>query len=416
MRRTAKKTLAATVAVVLLALSGKFVLLRVKEPEIPDEAPQATPRNAPRPLGNDIPDTGNWNTYHGDAALRGVADASFPDTLDVWWRFMAGGPVRQTPVAEGGRIFAATAHGVVHALDMHGGLLWSRAIQTEATPEQPARDAEIESPIACFGGSVLAGTYEGLVVCLDAESGAERWRAHVESGLLGAINYAGAGDRARVFVLEQPTGAPVCLDAATGAVVWRGEEVGRSDASPAVNARVLVFGSCAAALHAFDPETGKKLRDLEIDPDSQVAGGVALLDTRVVSGCRRGKVFEADWESGAFLWTNTDSGGEVFTTPAVTDAWVIACSYDGFIYGLDRVSGMARWKYETQGLPSSAVVAGDKVIVSVDGELAMFRLATGEKVFSYHVSDLITSPAVTQRRILVGSEDGTVVAFGAVSP
>ena len=59
------------------------------------------------------------------------------------------------------------------------------------------------------------------------------------------------------------------------------------------------------------------------------------------------------------------------------------------------------------------MIAADKVVLSADGVLYLLRLDTGEKIWSYEVSDEATSPAIIRGMIVVGSEDGTITAFGA---
>jgi outer membrane protein assembly factor BamB len=112
------------------------------------------------------------------------------------------------------------------------------------------------------------------------------------------------------------------------------------------------------------------------------------------------------------VWVNEDAENEVFTTPAVSGDSVVFASSDGYIYALDRETGDRRWAFDTNGTPSSPVIAGDKVVVSSDGSLHVVRLEDGAPVWSYEVSDVITGPAVVGRMIIVGSEDGTVTAFG----
>ena len=66
-------------------------------------------------------------------------------------------------------------------------------------------------------------------------------------------------------------------------------------------------------------------------------------------------------------------------------------------------------------LPSAcpvAVIANDKVIVCVDGVLHLLALDNGNSLWNYEVSDRISSPAIVNDMIIVGSEDGTVIAFG----
>jgi outer membrane protein assembly factor BamB len=51
------------------------------------------------------------------------------------------------------------------------------------------------------------------------------------------------------------------------------------------------------------------------------------------------------------------------------------------------------------------------VVVGADGTLFLLALEDGRKLWSYKVSDAITSPAVYGDLVIVGSDEGTVVAF-----
>ena len=354
-----------------------------------------------------------WNTYHGNSALTGVADVSLPEQLDVLWRFKAGAPVRETPVIAGERLFFPTAHGAVIAADFNGQRVWSQVLLTGAQNNgEPVRE-RIESPVAYFDGVVYVGTSRGVLYALDAATGVEKWRAEVDGPILGTPNYGhNKAGVAVVYVIGRAHAVLYAFDASNGHVLSKSDEIERCDGSPSVSADAVVFGSCAAALHVFSTDTGKLLRSIPIDEDSQVAGGVAMEGGRAFSGCRSGKILEFDVSAGKILWTNPESKVEVFSTPALSKEWVIASSSDGNVYGLDRAAGTTRWRFDTKGDPSSPVIAGDKVVVAADGELFLLRLGDGAKLWSLKVSDEITPPSVAPGKAFVGSEDGTVVAFG----
>lgn len=376
-------------------------------PETETAAPAARPA---------MPDSGEWNTYHGDALLRGVAAAELPDTLEVRWRFKAGVPVRQTPVVHQGLIYAVTARGELICMDFSGTALWRRELLTgKIANGEPVR-YRIESPIAAFAGMLYAGTDDGVLFATDAATGEARWQAQIGGVILGTPNYLPPrepGAPGRVYLMEQSEGVLVCLSAADGKEQWRAEAIARSDGSPSVSPEAVAFGSCAGALHVLSPETGAKMHDLAIDEDSQIAGGVAQADGLAWAGCRSGKVVQADLRAGAFSWTAQAGDMEVFATPAVTDTWVITASYDGLVYGVKRATGEIAWRFDTGGLPVSPVIAGARVVIAADGDLFLLRLEDGAKLWSMHLSDMLTSAAVTERHVLVGSEDGTVIALGA---
>ncbi|HNR35662.1 MAG TPA: PQQ-binding-like beta-propeller repeat protein [Candidatus Hydrogenedentes bacterium] len=351
---------------------------------------------------------GEWNTFHGDSALRGVADASFPERLEVRWRLKTRAPVEQPPVVSGGIVFVVTARGEIIAANLDGKEVWARELFTgEIANNEPVR-RRIEAPPACFGGILFVGCDENILFAMDAASGRDLWQLKLESPVRGAPNF----EAGRVYVIDRADGVLVCVDAKSGNVIGRGTGVGRSDAPPSVSAEAVVYGSCACEVHVCSPVDAKRLRDIKLDADSQVAGGVALSNGQLVSGSRSGKIIAADISTGATVWINRDPGAEVFATPAVNGDWVIASSYDGFVYGIARGDGTTRWRYDTDGgMPLSPVIAGDQVIVAVEGELLLLRLADGAKVWSLKLSDRITEPAVVRGRIFVGSEDGTVVCL-----
>ena len=110
--------------------------------------------------------------------------------------------------------------------------------------------------------------------------------------------------------------------------------------------------------------------------------------------------------AGKVVWVNEDSKDEVFTTPAVSDDTVVFSSSDGNVFALDRTTGEQKWSFETEGTPTSPVIARDKVIVSIDGTLYVLQLDDGSTLFSYDVSDEISSPAVFSNVIVVGSDEG----------
>ena len=424
-KRTAPITLAVFLALAGATLVWCYVL---RTPELSPAIQNAPPQDQAEEPETKTPAPAadvEWNTYHGDSALLGAADSTLPEKLALMWRLKAGAPVRQTPVVHDQRILFVTSRGEVMAADFDGARLWSKELLTgETQNEKPVRE-RIDAPIAVFAGMVFAGSLDGALYALDEASGEQKWRIQLEGPIRGSVNYLSfvggelfpansmsGTEPGRLYVIRQSDGVLHCLDAQSGNILWRAEAVERCDGSLSVSTDAIVFGSCAAALHVFASDTGKLLRKIDLGEDSQVAGGVALDGAWAITGCRNGKVIQADVKTGAILWTNSDSQSEVFATPAVTREWVVVSSNDGNVYGLERQTGKTRWRFDTKGTPSSPVIASDKVVIAADGELFLLRLSDGAKLGSFKVSDDITSPALAQNMVLVGSEDGTVAAYG----
>ena len=400
-----------TIAIGLLIIGalGWYVLNPVESPEPDDQAAVFTPIDA-------VDDQTNiWSTYHGGPTLTGATSISLPDELSVAWRFQADSSIYQTPVSSENRIFFSTRRGGVYALDMEGNEVWSKRLVQELRRDGTPRMERFDAPLSCFGSTVLAGSLNGTLFALDAESGEEKWKYDVGGPILGSPNLHPASDLLesdRVYVINQEDGVLHSIDLETGMRLWQTEGVERCDGSPAVGGNIIAYGSCASALHVYSAVDGSLLRNIEFDEESQVAGGVAITGQSVFAGSHSGRLFHADLTTGEILWMNESSEDEIFTTPAVNDEWVIFGSYDDNVYALDRATGELKWTFNSEGLPVSPVIASDKVLVSSDGMLYMLTLKTGEVIASYEVSDEITSPALINGMIVVGSDDGTVTAFG----
>ena len=357
-----------------------------------------------------------WSTYHGGPALTGAVKAVLPEAPVVLWRFQADAPVYHTPVSCGERVYFSTTRGGVFALDLEGNEIWSKHLVREMKRDGTPRMERFDAPAACFNGTLLIGAISGTLYAFDAATGDEKWRYDVGGPILGTVNLhrsSKEGGADRVYVIGQDDGTLHSIDLESGTRVWKAEAIDRCDGSPSIGGDAIIFGSCAAALHVFSAQDGRLTKNIEIDDDSQIAGGVALAGDSVFSGSHSGYLIHANSKTGKIVWINEDSEDEVLTTPAVSGDWVVFTSYDGLVYGLERTTGLKKWSFDTEGWPTSPVIAADKVVLSADGVLYLLRLDTGEKIWSYEVSDEATSLAIIRGMIVVGSEDGTITAFGA---
>ncbi|MCC6697343.1 MAG: PQQ-binding-like beta-propeller repeat protein [Candidatus Hydrogenedentes bacterium] len=378
-----------------------------------EQAPVVTPTPAAQPAS---PESTSWPTYHGGHALTGYAPTPVPEKLGRLWSYQAKGPVYATPVAAGEAIFSCTSDGWIFALDRSGTELWSKHFMRTSKADGKQVAERFEAPISCFDTLVLLGSAHGTVYALDTKNGETRWTYDVGGPVLGTVNgepATGENKIARLVVIGQDDGVLHCIDAASGQSLWKTEGIDRCDGSPSVGQGMAVFGSCAAALHVFSMSDGGLLHNIELDDESQVAGGVALDGDSVFSGSHSGRFFHADIKKGTIVWKNDECTAEVFTTPAVNAQRVVFGALDGTIYCLDRKTGKIAWTFEAQGEPTSPVIAGDKVLFAADGTLHMLRLESGEELWTFAVSDTISAPALSGELVLVGGDDGTVSAFGA---
>lgn len=101
------------------------------------------------------------------------------------------------------------------------------------------------------------------------------------------------------------------------------------------------------------------------------------------------------------------TGGDVFSSPAVTPDLVVAGSDDGTVRGIDRSSGAERWTTATGGpVKSSPTVAdGAAYVGSNDGSVHSFDVATGAKRWETPIGyEVVSSPAVAGGSVVIGSD------------
>jgi outer membrane protein assembly factor BamB len=370
----------------------------------PKVAPVALAAPGPGAIQAGVP-AGEWPTYHGGFGLTGVSSGKVPDAPRKLWRYDVGGHVEFTPVSAGNRIYVSSSKGGLHALDFSGNGVWKMDL---------GKEKAFSSPLLAADGLIIAGSHGGALLAFDAATGKETWSYNLDGTVQGTPNRVDLpGGKKGVVVISQGDGCIHAVELSTGKLVWKTDPVERCDGSAGVGNGLIVMGSCASALHLFSIEKGVKQGDVPLGGECQVAGGVALSGTTAFAGSRAGKFFAVDTTGDPkILWANEDAKREAFTTPAVTEAMVVFGSDDGKLYGLDRKTGKKVWELESKESPKSPVVAGNRVAASFGGDLVLLDLETGKKLWSEKVGDEITSPAIVGGMILVGSDDGTVRAFG----
>lgn len=363
-----------------------------------------------------VPVASTWPTYHGGPDLSGYSDITLPDSPAVRWRYIADGAIRQAPVGDADAVYACTTSGVVLALDTQGQERWKRALTRPAADGSGETPERVEAPIACFAGTVYVGAVSGTLYALDAATGSTRWTHDLGGDILGTVNAylpADPAEAPRVYVIERSEGRLYCLNPATGERLWRTDPVARCDGSPAVATGRVIYGTCASATQIHAAVEGSLRFSVSLCADCQIASGPASVGDEIYSGDHSGRFFRLDAATGKPVWVNQDGKKEIFSTAALAGDLVIFGSEDRGVYALERATGAQRWRHDAGGPPSSPVVVGDKVAFSVDGALRLIRVDTGAPVWSHEVSDAISAPSVLHGGVVVGSEDGTLVAFGA---
>ena len=122
-------------------------------------------------------------------------------------------------------------------------------------------------------------------------------------------------------------------------------------------------------------------------------------------------------ETPELLW-RYETGGVVNSSPAVVDDLVYVSSEDGYVYGLDALTGRALWGTDIgeQRLSSPTVAEGVVYFSFAEGYVVALDALTGEVQWGSEAGDKgLSPPALANGVVYVGSNDRYVYALDANS-
>lgn len=356
--------------------------------ERPDTAPRAVPLALPPATVN-----ADWTHPNGSAAHRAGHPAFAAAPARAWTAAIGAGDSRRArisaaPVVAGGKIFAMDSAARVTAVSAAGDRLWQAVVG--------GADALSGGGLATDGDRVFATTASGLLVALDAATGAELWRQRLDAPVAGAPAVA----QGRVFVVARD-GSALAVDAVTGKVAWIGQ------GTPAISGKVG-------------------------------AGAPAVADDRVILPFASGEIRAVARADGGAIWTGQLGGSrlgrafalvrDVTGEPVVAGDTVFAATSAGRLAAFDLATGAVRWTARDGAQGPVWPVGGALFLVTDENRLARLDAASGATVWAvdlpYFVKDrpnrqqnivVHHGPVLAGGQLWLASDDGRLRAFDPVS-
>ena len=288
-------------------------------------------------------------------------------TLDLSWESIAGGEegggYGGGLAVDEGRIYGASGHGAVVALDPNSGKrLWEKYLGL------PIR----ASPTAA-GGKVFVVTIDGRFYCLSGLDGTEVWSVRglpQTASLILNVSPAVKGD---LVVVPYPSGDVVALKVSDGTPVWS-ENLSRtrsssqlasmSDAArPAIDSGTVFAVGHAGRMIATQASSGERLWSLNV-PGTQtpwVAGdNVFVVDTK-------GQLLAISRTGGKIKWTAKLPGASTWSGPTLAGGTLWLASNKGQLVGVDAATGRVSSQQNLGGAVYVApVVAQNRMFVLTD--------------------------------------------------
>ena len=338
-----------------------------------------------------------WLLFHGNPRQTGVAPGKLPAKLEIKWKFGAGDAFESSVAVADGVVFAGSMDEHFYAIDLKTG---KQKWKFKAGP--------FKAPPSLKDGLVYVGALDGDLFCLDAAKGTKKWVFPTGTEVSG-VNFHGtdllfASHDANLYSLDKD-----------GKQRWKFKTDGEIYGSVATdNGKTFLVG-CDSQMRVIDVAKGKE--DSSVDLESQSGATAAIFGDRVYVGTMRNEVRAIDWKKGEVAWTYKGKrGGQgFFSSPAVTDKYVVIGSRDKNVHCIDRKTGAGVWTFATgDRVDSSPVVVGDRVVIgSMDSNLYVLDLEKGTQVQKISLDSAITaSPAIVGGLVLIGTQKGTLYCLG----
>jgi outer membrane protein assembly factor BamB len=353
--------------------------------------------------------TGAWPLWRGSSDMRGVSSVELKFPLDLKWKFTAAKPIKATAVSDGTLAFIGDGAGTFHALELATGkVAWQFKL-----PDAKAKDP-IEGSAALLGPHVIFGAGDGAVYCLERATGKQVWRFVTEGEIKGAVNLYQPEGKPAIVLVGSYDNQLYALNSADGSKLWTVPTSNYINGAAALAGKLALFGGCDGFLYMVDVETGKEVGKVEVkDP---IANTVATNGKQAFLSHYGNAVLAVDLSSQKTQWSFTETSFPYYSSPAVTEKFVLAGDRGKYLRCLDIASGDEKWAYRATGkVDSSPVVTGSAVCFgSDDGRIYALSLTEGKELWQYEIGPAVqTSPCVAGNRLVMGADDGVIYAFGS---
>ncbi|XDA96913.1 PQQ-binding-like beta-propeller repeat protein [Sulfitobacter sp. LCG007] len=375
----------------------------------------------------------SWPQAFGTPGYR-VAHAALSAAPRLIWSAPIGegdgrrARVIAAPVVDGGRIFTLDAGTQVTATSTSGQTLWTRDI----LPAGERKGLATGGGLAVDQGTVYVSQGYGLLVALDAATGAVRWTQKLDASgsgtptVYGGLVYLTAGD---------DTGWAVRTS--DGRIEWQIGTISDIDnvlgaPAPAIAGDLAIFGFGSGEVQAVFRRGGLRRWDSSVLGErlgravaevGDVTGYPVVAGDRVYVGNQSGRIVALNLGSGERIWTAREGAvGPVF--PAGDSVFVISDLNE--LLRLDAGDGSRVWGVElpkfTRERPRrrfqiyaqhGPILAGGRIVVAGgEGLLRFFDPRDGRQVGAVEVPDgATTEPVVANGSLYVVSRAGKLLAY-----
>ncbi len=235
-----------------------------------------------------------------------------------------------------------------------------------------------------MGDIVYSSNLAGEVSAIHRFEGYKLWERKMAAGVEGSLSYG----RSKVIVGDL-FGNLVALNSRDGSDYWR-FKIGGEWLSPATISRDKVFVMTSNdELYALSETQGKEIWHYSHRGDEKMTvrgmGAPVVFGNEVFQGFSNGDLVALSANQGKVLWVKKLKSKERFydvdMSPYVDEKIVIVGTFDGKVYGLNRVTGNINWVFPV-GSYGGFWVEDDKIYFSgLDNHFYCLTKAQGSLVW-----------------------------------
>jgi glucose dehydrogenase len=356
--------------------------------------------------------TEDWLRFRKDEHNSARAEELLQPPLSVKWTFKAPEAIISSPSVGEGLVYIGCRDKNLYALNAStGGLVWKYTTGDW-----------VDSSAAISDGNLYFTSRDGNLYCLKASDGQFLWKyqsggtdcssALVADGLV----FAGSGF---------PNKFIYALDSDAGLKTWQTETGQMVYSSPAASGQNLYIGSNDGNLYCLKRSNGAV--QWKFSTKGRFHFTCPSIDDQRVylaSGYFDWNIYALNINSGKLLWKHTIEDRKPTPTYVSSIAqgsgkiFVVSGYETQYLYCLNSSSGALIWKKELSpstrlGFASSPCVTEDVVyVVSAEGKLLSFEIATGRLLWQYDLgAKVLSSPCVSEGILYIATMDGTFYAF-----
>jgi len=221
----------------------------------------------------------------------------------------------------------------------------------------------VTTPLVSFGDRLYYGTNSGYLYSISVINGRAFWKTKLN----GLSQVAPCVAQGKVFIPsgggEEGDQRVYCVDTKKGNILWESNIPGNESASSIVyeNERVY-FGDDWGVAFCLDANNGNKIWSSELGDTLETP---VLLGDKIVFAGLLGSIRCLDKHSGQILWSISQS--ENITTPIVaTRSFAVFGTEGGNLKFIDPNSGESVHDIKLPGKPVSIAVAKDRIVVGTE--------------------------------------------------